>query len=72
MRCGEAFFLALLQGEEQLAKVALEQVLGEAGFLGGAFDELAPLAVAVEVEAVDVHQAALFHDAQGDFHHFEG
>ena len=66
----EAFFLQAFERHEQFAEIALEQVFFKQGFLGGPVDELAPLAVAVEVEAVDVHEA-LAGDAQRDAQHFE-
>jgi len=45
----EAFFLGLLEGEEEFAEVALDEVGLEEGFFGGSVDVFAAFAVSVEV-----------------------
>ena len=66
----QAFFLGLFQHEEELAEVALEEVLFEEGFLGGPVNEPPAVGVAAEVDGVDVEKAVVF-DPQGDLEGFE-
>ena len=60
------FGLRLLDREQQARNVALEQVGGESGFLGGAFDEAAALRVAAQVHLIQV-KAFTGAQAQRDF-----
>ena len=54
---GESIFLLAFEGKEQLAQVALDEVLFETGLLGGPFDEPAPVRIAQQVDAVEMEAA---------------
>ena len=60
------FHLRLLDSKQQARNVAFQQVVGESGFLGGAFDEPAALRVATEINLVQVEPFAGT-QAQRDF-----
>ena len=57
---GKAPVLEHFEGQEELAEVALDEVLGQAGFLGRTLDEAAAFVVAAQVEGVEVEKAAGF------------
>ena len=60
----------MFEEQKQFPQVALEKVLFEEGFLGGAVGEPPAVGVAAEVDGVDVEKAVVL-DSQGDFEGFE-
>ena len=60
------FHLRLFHGEQEPGEIALQEIGGKAGFLGGAFNEPAAFLVAAQVHLVKV-EAFTMTQAQRDF-----
>ena len=60
------------KSEQEPAEVALQQVLGQGGFLAGTFDEAAAFAVAAEIEGIEVEDPVRRGEPEGDLESLGG